>query len=45
MPVLVLVGFLVIATRGGALRLWPVWLVAAAAAAAIVVDWSGNNRG
>ena len=31
MPVLVLVGLLVIATRGGALRLWPVWLVAGAA--------------
>ena len=45
MPVLVLVGLLVIATRGGALRLWPVWLVAGAAVAAIVVDWMGTTAG
>ncbi len=43
-PVLVLVVLLVVVTRGGALRLWPVWLVAGAALVAVVVGRTGNNR-
>jgi Domain of unknown function (DUF1707) len=44
LPVLVLVVLLVVMTRGGALRLWPVWLVAGAAVVALVVGRTGNNR-
>jgi hypothetical protein len=45
LPVLVLVLLLVVVTRGGALRLWPVWLVTGAAVAALVLGRTGNNRG
>jgi hypothetical protein len=44
-PVLVLVVLLVVVTRGGALRLWPIWLVAGAAVVALVMGRTGNNRG
>ena len=43
-PVLVLVVLLVVATRGAALRLWPVWLVAGAALVAVFAGRTGNNR-
>ena len=44
LPVLVLVVLLVVVTRGGALRLWPVWLVAGAALVAVFLGRTGNNR-
>lgn len=43
-PVLVLVVLLVVGTRGAALRLWPVWLVAGVALVAVFVGRTGNNR-
>jgi Domain of unknown function (DUF1707) len=43
-PVLVLVVLLVVVTRGGALRLWPVWLIAGAAVVALIVGRTGNKR-
>jgi Domain of unknown function (DUF1707) len=44
-PVLVLVVLLVVVTRGAALRLWPIWLVAGGAVVALLVGRMGNNRG
>jgi hypothetical protein len=35
----------VVVTRGAALRLWPIWLVAGAAVVALLVGRMGNNRG